>query len=35
MPPGDAAVTGLLIELETVLYKALRKRENTGVSGRL
>ncbi|OKP08272.1 hypothetical protein PENSUB_5639 [Penicillium subrubescens] len=35
MPPGDAAVTGLLIELETVLYKALRKRENAGVSGRL
>jgi hypothetical protein len=35
MPPGDAAVTGLLIELETALYKAIRKREFFGVSGKL
>jgi hypothetical protein len=35
MPPGDAAVTGLLIELETALYKAIRTRENVGVNGKL
>jgi hypothetical protein len=26
MPPGDAAVTGLLIELEKALYKALSRK---------
>ncbi|KAJ5377954.1 uncharacterized protein N7496_005363 [Penicillium cataractarum] len=35
LPPGDAAVTGLLIDLETALYKALREKEHVGPKGKL
>ena len=33
MPPGDAAVTGLLIELEMALYRAVNRqgRQSGGV----